>query len=240
MMLTRPYKYWWRCQWGWMWRLELDWVWLWPVRKGKLQFGIWQDWAHLPCAPVMNIYKEREKSLNSFCGLTILYILEHFASSFPKRTLANGKSLIWHQITSKKWLKNCNKSLTRWTDLSQSHSHGFAKLGKTFPYTDCTRAITGVHGFSAVSLGARDMWQAKFQGIAVFLHFSPLIYLKGSSSLNEAFLLGIALVRLHQINFHRSCVQLLVNSWLLWTAAFTFLPNPVLTSWTLFPLPLDN
>ena len=176
--------------------------------------------------------------LKSFFGWTNLYILEHFASSFPKRTLTNGKSPIWHQITSKKWLKSCNKSLTRWTDLSQSHSHGFAKLGKTFPYMDCTRAITGVHGFSAVSLGARDMWQAKFQEIAVFSSFFASHFFKGSSSLNEAFLLGIALVRLHQINFHWSCVQLLVNSWLLWTAAFTL--NSVLTSGTLSHLPLDN
>ena len=178
--------------------------------------------------------------MRNICSPICIYwnILHHLFQRLVCRTIKKGNSPFWHQITSKRWLKRCNKSLTRWTDLSQSHSHGFAKLGKTFPYTDCTRAITGVHGFSAVSLGARDMWQAKFQGIAVFLHFSPLIYLRGSSSLSEAFLLGIALVRLHQINFHWSCVQLLVISWLLWTAALIF--NSVLTSWTLFHLPLDN
>ena len=133
-------------------------------RRGKHVCGCFcVDGKHLRIYRLSLIY-----GLKSFFGWTNLYILEHFASSFPKRTLTNGKSPIWHQITSKKWLKSCNKSLTRWTDLSQSHSHGFAKLGKTFPYMDCTRAITGVHGFSAVSLGARDMWQAKFQEIAVF------------------------------------------------------------------------
>ena len=146
-------------------------------RRGKHVCGCFcVDGKHLRIYRLSLIY-----GLKSFFGWTNLYILEHFASSFPKRTLTNGKSPIWHQITSKKWLKSCNKSLTRWTDLSQSHSHGFAKLGKTFPYMDCTRAITGVHGFSAVSLGARDMWQAKFQEIAVFFIFRLSFIWKGAA-----------------------------------------------------------
>ena len=107
---------------------------------------------------------------------------------------------------------------------------------KSLPWFCQIRENVSVHGlhtsnnwgsrFFCGFSGSQRHVTSKVSRDCSFLHFSPLIYLKGSSSLSEAFLLGIALVRLHQINLNLSCVQLLVNSWLLWTAAFILFWHP--------------
>ena len=107
---------------------------------------------------------------------------------------------------------------------------------KSLPWFCQIRENVSVHGlhtsnnwgsrFFCGFSGSQRHVTSKVSRDCSFLHFSPLIYLKGSSSLSEAFLLGIALVRLHQINLNLSCVQLLVNSWLLWTAAFILCWHP--------------
>ena len=107
---------------------------------------------------------------------------------------------------------------------------------KSLPWFCQIRENVSVHGlhtsnnwgsrFFCGFSGSQRHVTSKVSRDCSFLHFSPLIYLKESSSLSEAFLLGIALVRLHQINLNSSCVQLLVNSWLLWTAAFILFWHP--------------